>query len=81
MLQMLKELGSAGNNISEVQADDLSNLRATVQMKDRAVELWLGDQNYQARYDSFARHYDEMRRNSEQPSIYDLRIDGRIFTR
>lgn len=81
MQQFLADLGPAANNISEINAEQIDDLHATVQMNDRAVELWLGDQNFLSRYQNFVNHYEEIRRRSEQVSTFDLRIDDRIITK
>jgi hypothetical protein len=47
----------------------------------QAVELWLGDQRYRSRYVNFLNHYGEIRRHSERASVFDLRLDDRIFAR
>lgn len=81
MLAFLNELGRAADSISEVHLEDAADLHATVQMKDRAVELWLGDQNYTSRYQNFVSHYEQIRSRSELVSTFDLRVDGSIITK
>ncbi len=46
-----------------------------------AVELWMGDQRYRTRYLHFVNSYEEIRRHSEQSSVFDLRLDDRILAR
>ncbi|HCC59536.1 MAG TPA: hypothetical protein DEQ47_20200 [Solibacterales bacterium] len=81
MLHFMNELGRAADSVSEVHVEDPSDLHATVQMKDRAVELWMGDQNYTSRYQNFISHYEQIRNRSETVSTFDLRIDGSIITK
>lgn len=81
MLRFLNELGRSSDSISEVHVEDPSNLHATVQMKDRTVELWMGDQSYASRYQNFLSHYEQIRNRSQEVSTFDLRIDGSIITK
>ncbi len=81
MLRFLNELGRSSDSISEVHVEDPSDLHATVQMKDRAVELWMGDQAYASRYQNFLSHYEQIRNRSQDVSTFDLRIDGSIITK
>ena len=81
MLRFLNELGRSADSISEVHVEDPSDLHATVQMKDRAVELWMGDQSFTSRYQNFLSHYEQIRNRSQDVSTFDLRIDGSIITK
>lgn len=76
--RLLEELGSDARNISEVNAANMQDMRLIAEIDGRAVELWVGDRHYRARYTSFLNHYDQMRRNSDAANVFDLRIDDRI---
>lgn len=81
MLRFLNELGRSSDSVSEVHVEDPNDLHATVQMKDRAVELWMGDQGFASRYQNFLNHYEQIRNRSQDVSTFDLRIDGSIITK
>jgi cell division protein FtsQ len=78
---LIANLGPAANQISEVNASNVSNLRITTQIDQHAVELWMGDGNFSSRYQHFIAHYPEIRKTSEDVAVFDLRIDDRITTR
>jgi hypothetical protein len=41
----------------------------------------VGDQHYRSRYMNFVDHYPEIRRHSDQASVFDLRFDDRILAK
>ena len=81
MLRLLDDLGAAARDISEVNAADLENLRATTRLDGHAVELQMGGGNYGKRYQAFLANYPEMRKRSGGVKIFDLRLDDRITAR
>jgi cell division protein FtsQ len=78
MQRLMKELGPMADNVSEVDASDLDDLRITEQAGGSAVTLMLGDRNFSSRLKNFLEHYPEIRRNMPQATAFDLRLDDRI---
>jgi len=81
MQHLLDDLGPQAKEISEVNAANTQDLRLITTIGGRAVELWIGDQHYRARYQLFQSHYAEMRAHSDEANIFDLRMDDRILAR
>jgi cell division protein FtsQ len=78
MLALMKEIGPLGDRVSEVDVTDRSNLKVTAQAMGRAVVLWMGDQNFAARLNSFINHYSDIQRRLPGATMLDLRLDDRI---
>lgn len=81
MSALLEELGPQAKNISEINAASLTDLRITTELEHRGVELWMGDRNYSSRFQNFMNHYPEIRKNSPQAAVFDLRLDDRITSK
>jgi cell division protein FtsQ len=81
MQHLLADLGPQSRDISEINAATLEDLRVIATVDGHAVELWLGDQHYRSRYLNFMNHYRQIRQDSSQASIFDLRLDDRILVR
>jgi cell division protein FtsQ len=81
MQALLAELGSSAKQISEVNAANVEDMRITTQLDHQAVELWMGDRNFSPRFQNFMNHYPEIRRQSTETAIFDLRLDDRITTK
>jgi cell division protein FtsQ len=81
MQQLLRQLGpAAAGMITGVDAASPQDMRVAAKINGRPVELWLGDRNYLARFQNFSNHYDEILRDSDGVSVFDLRLDDRIMT-
>jgi hypothetical protein len=80
MQDLLHEIGPAASSVSGVNAESPFDLRVAAKMGGRQLELWLGEKNYQARFQNFADHFDEIVRQSDGASVFDLRLDGRVLT-
>jgi cell division protein FtsQ len=78
MLRLLDELGPAGQNISEINANAPGDLTVVAQVEGRFLELQLGDGNYAKRLQNFLLHYPEIRRHVANGTTFDLRLDDRI---
>lgn len=81
MQHLLDDLGPQAAEISEINAGDPQDMRLITAIDGHAVELWIGDQHYRARYQHFRNAYDEIRRHSEDATVFDLRMDDRILAR
>jgi hypothetical protein len=81
MQHLLDDLGPQAKDISEINAADTLDMRVITEIDGHAVELWIGDQHYRSRYQHFVSNYEEIRKHSEQASIFDLRLDDRILAR
>ena len=69
-------VGACGDGvISEVNAASPQDIRVSAKINGHSVELWLGDRNYLARFQNFTNHYDEILRQSDGASVFDLRLD------
>jgi cell division protein FtsQ len=78
MQRLMKELGPLANNVSEVDATDLDDLKITEQAGGGAVWLMLGDRNFSSRLKNFLQHYPDIHRRMPQATSFDLRLDDRI---
>jgi hypothetical protein len=78
MQRLMKELGPLSDNVSEVDASDLDDLKITEQAGGGAVTLMLGDRNFSTRLRNFLEHYPDIHRNMPQATSFDLRLDDRI---
>jgi cell division protein FtsQ len=78
MQRLMKELGPMAENVSEVDAGDLDDLKITEQAGGGAVTLMLGDRNFSSRLKNFLDHYPDIHRNMPQATSFDLRLDDRI---
>lgn len=81
MQHLLDDLGPQAKDISEINAASPADLRLITEIEGHAVELMVGDQHYRSRYMHFLSHYEEIRRHSEQATVFDLRMDDRILAR
>jgi cell division protein FtsQ len=81
MQHLLDDLGPQAKDISEINAASMMDMRLITEIGGHAVELWIGDQHYRARYRHFLDHYDEIRKHSEQATVFDLRLDDRILAK
>jgi cell division protein FtsQ len=78
MQRLMKELGPLADNVSEVDASDLDDLKIIEQAGGGAVTLMLGDHNFASRLQNFLAHYPEIHHNMPQAASFDLRLDDRI---
>ena len=79
MQRLMDDLGSLKQQVSEVDAADLDNLKIMVKMNDRAVRLMLGDHNYRIRLQTFLDRFEEIRKRTSNTSVVDMRVDNHIY--
>jgi cell division protein FtsQ len=78
LLLMMKEIGPLGERVSEADVSDRNNIKVTARAENRAVVLWLGDQNFAGRLRNFVDHYPDIQRRLPGATTLDLRLDDRI---
>jgi hypothetical protein len=78
---LIDDLGPQAKDVSEINAANTMDMRLITEIDGHAVELWIGDQHYRSRYTHFIEHYEEIRRHSEQATVFDLRLDDRILAK
>jgi len=81
MQHLLDDLGPQAKDISEINAASTLDMRVITEIDGHAVELWIGDQHYRSRYRRFVGSYEEIRRHSDQATVFDLRLDDRILAK
>ncbi len=81
MQHLLEDLGPQAQDISEINAASVLEMRLIAELDGRAVELWIGDQHYRSRYQHFVANYEDIRKHSDQASVFDLRLDDRILAK
>jgi cell division protein FtsQ len=81
MQHLLDDLGPQAKDISEINAASTFEMRVITEIDGHAVELWIGDQRYRSRYLHFLNNYEEIRKHSEQATVFDLRLDDRILAK
>jgi cell division protein FtsQ len=80
-LRLMDELGPLAKRISEVDVSEPGNLKVSIEIERRAVDLEVGNRNFKRRLQDFLDHYPEIRRRSGKATSFDLRLDDRITTR
>jgi cell division protein FtsQ len=78
---LLADLGPQARDISEVNAANVQEMKVIADVQGRGYELWLGDQHFRSRYTNFISHFSDIRRHSENASVFDLRDDDRILAK
>jgi cell division protein FtsQ len=78
MIHLLRDLGSLGNGISEVDVSDLDNLKVRMKVRDQTFLLILGDADFAVRVRNFLDHYAEIRARIPWATTLDLRLEDRI---
>jgi cell division protein FtsQ len=78
---LLADLGERSRDISEVNAANLQEMKVIADVQGRGYELWLGDQHFRSRYLNFVSHFDDIRKHSENATIFDLSSDDRILAK
>lgn len=81
MQHLLDDLGPQAKDVSEINTANVEDMRIIASLDHQAVELWIGDQHYRARYQRFLSYYQEIRKHSGQASVFDLRLDDRILAK
>jgi cell division protein FtsQ len=77
-LEMLKEIGPLGSQISEVDVTDPNNLVVAEHVGNEVVNLMVGDENYAERLHNFLANYSEIKEKRPDATTLDLRVDGVI---
>jgi cell division protein FtsQ len=80
-LRLLDDLGPAAQNVSEVNATSVDDLRLVADFDGKPYELWMGDNNFGSRFHNFTEHLADLKTGSPGATVFDLRIDDRITAR
>ncbi len=78
LFRVQEDMGELFKDVSEVDAADPDNVHLLVRQNRRAVELIMGDSNYQRRYRNFLAHFPEIERRTPGVRLFDLRLDNLI---
>ena len=77
-LEMLREIGPLGAQISEVDVTDPNNLVVADHVGNDVVNLMIGEENYADRLRNFLANYNEIKEKRPDAKTLDLRVDGVI---
>ncbi len=77
-LEMLKEIGPLGAQVSEVDVSDPNNLLVAEHVGNDVVNLMVGEENYAERLRNFLANYSEIKEKRPDAKTLDLRVDGVI---
>ncbi|HTM51433.1 MAG TPA: FtsQ-type POTRA domain-containing protein [Bryobacteraceae bacterium] len=80
-MRLMSELGELGKRLSEVDVSVQDNVRVSLGIQGKAIDLSIGDRNFKERVQDFLDNYAEISRKSGGSSSFDLRLDDRITTR
>lgn len=81
MQSLLRQIGPAAHTmVIEINVASPQDIRIAARIGGHNVELWLGDRRFLARFQNFNAHFDEILRQSDGASVFDLRLDDRIMT-
>jgi cell division protein FtsQ len=80
-LRFEQDMGYLSKDVSEVDVADANDIVVVTRVENRAVELFLGDSDFATRYQNFVSHYQEIRKESPDAGMFDLRLDDRITAR
>jgi cell division protein FtsQ len=79
-VRLINELGLLTKQLSEVDVSAPDNLRVSLEVHGRAIDLSLGNRNFKQRLQDFLDHYQEIHKRSPGATSFDLRLDDRITT-
>jgi len=81
MQSLIHQLGPAAHGmVIEINVASPQDVRIAARINGHNMELWLGDRRYLARFQNFNNHFDEILRQADGASVFDLRLDDRIMT-
>ncbi len=80
-LRLMNELGPLAKKISEVDVSAPDNLKISLELQGRAIDLALGNHNFKKNLQDFLDGYAEIHKRSPGVTSFDLRLDDRITTR
>jgi cell division protein FtsQ len=80
-LRLMNELGPLAKQLAEVDVSEPDNLKVSVEIEKRSIDLEMGDRNFKRRLQDFLDHYPEIQKRSGVAASFDLRLDDRITTR
>ena len=80
-LRLMNELGPLAKQLSDVDVSTPDNLKVSLELQGRVIDLSMGDRNFKARLQEFLDNYAEIRKRSGETSSFDLRLDDRITAR
>ena len=78
LFRVQEDMGDLFKDVSEVDVADPDNVHLLVRQNRRALELIMGDGNYQRRYRNFLAHFPEIERRTPGVRLFDLRLDNLI---
>jgi cell division protein FtsQ len=78
LLLLMKDIGPLAERVAEVDVADRTNMKLTARANNRALVLWLGDENFAGRLQNFVDHYSDIQRRLPGATTLDLRLDDRI---
>lgn len=78
LFRVQEDMGDLFKDVSEVDAADPDNVHLLVRQNRRALELIMGDGNYERRYRNFLAHFSEIERRTPGVRLFDLRLDNLI---
>ena len=79
--RLMNELGPLSKRLSEVDVSAPDNLKVSLELHGRVIDLSLGNRNFRRNLQDFLDHYAEIRKRSRGATSFDLRLDDRITTR
>lgn len=78
LAEVQRDVGPLAKQISEIDLTSTENLKITIPVEGKAVELIVGDRNFGSRCRNFLNSYPEIRKRSPNATLFDLRLDDRI---
>ena len=79
--RLMSEMGPLSKQLAEVDVSAPDNLKVSLEIQGRMIDLSLGARNLQDRLKDFLKHYPEIHKRSPHTVSFDLRLDDRITTR
>jgi len=77
----MSELGPLAKRLSEVDVGTPNNLKVSLEVQGRVIDLSMGDRNFQVRLKEFLDSYNGDSQAVGATTSFDLRLDDRITTR
>jgi cell division protein FtsQ len=78
MQRLMRELGDAAANISDIDVSDPDNLKIIEPWDGRMFTLMIGDHAFAQRHANFVNNYSEIKHRTPGATTLDLRLEDRI---